>query len=214
MVRVKVCGITSLEDALMAVRLGVHALGFIFAPSPRQLTPEDARKITHALPPFIQTVGVFVDEDLATIREIKTFCGLDMVQLHGEESPGFCRELMPHAIKVFHLKNEGSLSAIKPYKGLVRAVLLDTHDKEKKGGTGRCFDWNLALKVRDFGLPIILSGGLGALNIQRAITIVRPYGVDVNSGIEVNPGKKNHVLMKALMESIRMVDARELGNGW
>ena len=213
MVRVKVCGITNTEDASMAVRLGVHVLGFIFAPSPRRISPENARKITDVLPPFVQTVGVFVDESMATIREIKRFCGLDLLQLHGGESPDFCSELMPHAVKAFRLKDRRSLPPIKSYKGRVRAVLLDTHVKGIRGGTGKCFDWNLALRVKELELPLILSGGLGPLNIQRAIATVRPYGVDVNSGIELCPGKKNHVLMKALMESIRMTDVRGLGNG-
>jgi phosphoribosylanthranilate isomerase len=213
MVRVKVCGITNFEDALMAVELGVHALGFIFAPSPRQVTPETVRKITDALPPFIQSVGVFVNEDLVTIRETKGFCRLDMVQLHGEESPGFCREFMPQAIKAFRLQDGSSLSPIKSYVGQVRAVLLDTHERAKKGGTGKCFDWDLALKTKELGLPIILSGGLGPLNIQPAIRTVRPYGVDVNSGIESCPGKKSHLLMKALMEAIRAIDMKGLGNG-
>jgi len=214
MVRVKFCGITNFEDALTAIKLGVHALGFIFAPSPRQATPENVRKITYALPPFIQTVGVFVNEDLVTIREIKDFCRLDMVQLHGEESPGFCSHLMPYSIKAFRLQDGSSLSPIKSYVGQVRAVLLDTHEKEKKGGTGKCFDWNLAVKVKELRLPLILSGGLGPLNIQGAITTVRPYGVDVNSGIELYPRKKSAVAMKALMEKIRAIDVEGLGNDW
>lgn len=214
MVRVKVCGVTNVEDALMAARLGADAIGFIFARSPRQITPEKVRDIMDALPPFIQTVGVFVDQNPATIREIKSFCGLDIVQLHGEESPGFCRELMPHAIKAFRLRDGRSVSPVKRYKGRVRAVLLDAHEKGKKGGTGKCFDWNLALKVKELELPLILSGGLGPFNIRRAIKTVRPYGVDVNSGIELCPGKKDPLLMKALMETIRVVDARGLRNGW
>lgn len=189
----------------MGVRLGAHALGFIFAPSPRRTSPEKVRKIIDALPPFVQTVGVFVDESLATIREIKRFCGLDLVQLHGEESPDFCIQLMPHALKAFRLKDGRSVSHIKSYTGRVRAVLLDTHEKEKKGGTGKSFDWNLALKVKAMGLPLILSGGLGPFNIRGAITTVRPYGVDVNSKIEHRPGKKDPVLMKALMEAIKMI---------
>jgi len=158
-------------------------------------------------------VGVFVDENLATIRDIKRFCGFDMVQLHGKESPDFCSELMPHAVKAFRLKNGRSVSHIKSYKGRVRAVVLDTYEKGKTGGTGKCFDWNLALKVKALGLPLILSGGLGPFNIQGAITTVRPYGVDVNSKIEHRPGKKDPVLMKALMEVIRMMDVRGLENG-
>jgi phosphoribosylanthranilate isomerase len=121
---------------------------------------------------------------------------------------------MPHAIKAFRLQDGRSVSPIKSYQGQVRAVLLDTHERGKKGGTGMCFDWNLALRVKELGLPLILSGGLGPLNIQAAITTVRPYGVDVNSGIELCPGKKSHVLMKALMEGIGAIDMGGVGNGW
>jgi len=206
MVRVKVCGITNYQDASMAVQLGAHALGFIFAPSPRQVTPEKARDIIRAIPPLAQAVGVFVDEDPATIRRIMRFCGLDLVQLHGDESPDVCHELMPYAIKAFRLKDESSLSAIKSYRGRVRAILLDRYMEGKKGGTGRTFDWDLAIRAKDFEIPAILSGGLNPDNISEAISLVKPYAVDVNSGIEQSPGKKSPVLMSKLMEIIRKME--------
>jgi phosphoribosylanthranilate isomerase len=207
MVKVKVCGITNPHDASMAVERGANALGFVFAPSPRQVTPEQARHIINSLPPFIQTVGVFVDEDLTRIRDIVDFCGLEMVQLHGDESPEFCGALMPRAIKGFRLNDASSLLPIRDYRGKIRAALLDTYQKEIKGGTGKTFDWNLATAAGEFGMPVILSGGLRPSNIQRAILTVQPYAVDVNSGIEDSPGIKSPLLMKKLMKKIREIEA-------
>ncbi len=203
MVKVKICGITNYEDASIAVKLGTDALGFIFAPSPRQVTPEEARDIICALPPFVKTVGVFVNEEPATIKEIIQFCGLDLVQLHGDESPDLCQELMPYTIKAFQLKDESSLSAIDPYLGRVRALLFDTYSEEKRGGTGRTFDWELAVRGKELGVPIILAGGLTPSNIQQAISTVRPFAVDVNSGVEERPAKKSPLLMRRLMETIK-----------
>ena len=205
MVRVKICGITNLEDALLATEMGADALGFIFAESPRQITPINAKAIIHILPPLIKTIGVFVNEEPARIKEIKSFCGLDLIQLHGKESPKTCRDLMPYSIKAFRIQNEWDIRSIKRYQGVVRAILLDTFQKGKAGGTGKTFDWSLAVKAKGTGLPIILSGGLGPENIQEAISTVKPYAVDVNSGIEKRPGKKDPVLMKNLMKKIKKI---------
>ena len=195
--KVKICGITENEDAAM---LGAAALGFIFAPSPRQVSMEKARRIIKAVPHFVKTVGVFVNEDTAIIREHINHCGLDLVQLHGDESPEFCRKLMPYTIKAFRIKDESSLPKYSAYQANVRALLLDTYARDKVGGTGKTFDWQQAVKIREIGLPVILSGGLGPSNIQDAIRLVRPYAVDVNSGVEECPGKKSYVLMKELIE--------------
>jgi len=202
-VAVKICGLTNLEDASSAVELGAGALGFIFAPSPRQVKPDKVRSIIRAIPPFVKTVGVFVNEGHAAIGEIQRYCGLDLVQLHGNESPVICQELMPYTIKAFRPKNEKDLSAIRPYVGKIRALLFDTYSEKKRGGTGKTFDWNLALKGKELGVPIILSGGLNPSNIEQAISMVRPFAVDVNSGVEEGPAKKSHTLMKKLMESIK-----------
>jgi phosphoribosylanthranilate isomerase len=204
-VTVKICGITNYEDASIAVGLGAGALGFIFADSPRQITPQKARDIIRAMPPFVKTVGVFVDEGTAAIREIIHYCGLDLVQLHGDESPDLCAELMPHTIKALRIKDESSLRASRIYHGRVRALLLDAYSKDKAGGTGKTFDWQLAIKFKKLGIPIILAGGLGPSNIDGAISTVRPYAVDVNSGVEERPGKKSHTLMKDLMEKVRRI---------
>ncbi len=201
-VKVKICGITNLEDASIAVELGANAIGFIFAPSPRQIAPQKVRKIIRAIPPFVKTVGIFVNEAPATIREVMQHCGLDLVQLHGDESPAFCDELMPYTIKSLRIMDESCLQTSRAYHGKVRALLLDTYSKEKVGGTGKTFDWNLAIKIKKMGIPIILSGGLGPSNIDLAIHTVRPYAVDVNSGVEKYPGKKSHILIKALMAEL------------
>jgi phosphoribosylanthranilate isomerase len=206
-IKVKVCGITDFKDASIAVDLGVDALGFIFADSPRQITPQKARDIIRTIPPFVTTVGVFVDEGLAAIREIAHDCGLDLVQLHGGEPPDFCHELMPYAIKALRIKNEASLRISRTYHGNVRALLLDTHSMDTAGGTGKTFDWQLAGKIKKLGIPIILAGGLGPSNIVDAIRTVQPYAVDINSGVEERPGKKSHILMKDLLEKVKRFKA-------
>ena len=126
MVKVKICGITNNHDADKAIELGADALGFVFASSPRQVTPEKAGNIIGAMPPFVKTVGVFVNEETAVIRDIIRFCGLDLIQLHGDEPPDVCEGFLPHTIKAFRLKDKSSLSPIKTYLGKVRAVLFDT----------------------------------------------------------------------------------------
>jgi len=199
---VKICGITEHDDAQKAVELGVSALGFIFAPSPRRILPQAARSIISALPPFITSVGVFVNEEAETIREHINYCGLDLVQLHGDEPPDFCRDLMPYTIKALRIKDDSRLQLCAAYQTSVRALLLDTYVEDKAGGTGKTFDWRLALTIKQSGIPVILSGGLGPANIEEAIRVVEPYSVDVNSGVEERPGKKSHTLMRELMEKI------------
>lgn len=203
--KVKVCGITESRDALNAIELGADALGFIFAPSPRQVSMEKARRIIKAVSPFVKTVGVFVNAGADTIREHINSCGLDLVQLHGDESPDFCRELMPYTIKAFRIKDSSNLQMWAGYQANVRALLLDTYAKDKVGGTGKTFDWQLAVQIRETGIPIILSGGLGPSNIEEAIRVVRPCAVDVNSGVEEHPGKKSYVLMKELIDKVRKI---------
>jgi len=204
-VAVKICGITDYEDASIAVELGAAALGFIFAHSPRQVTPQKARDIISTIPPFVKTVGIFVNQDPIEINKIMRYCGLDLVQLHGDESPDFCDELMPYTIKALRIKDEASPRTAQAYRGNVRALLLDTYSKDKAGGTGETFDWQLAIKIKKLGIPIILAGGLGPSNIEGAISIVRPYAVDVNSGVEERPGKKSFSLIKDLMEKVKRI---------
>ncbi|MBI5603452.1 MAG: phosphoribosylanthranilate isomerase [Deltaproteobacteria bacterium] len=211
MVKVKICGITNYEDASLAVELGADILGFILAPSPRQISPEKVRSIIGFLPPFVMTVGVFVDEEEKTIKDIADFCRLTQVQLHGKESPDFCRRFRPKALKAFRVLDETSLLPISTYQGHVQAVILDTYQKGMAGGTGRTFPWDLAIKAKAFNLPVFLSGGLNPSNIRQAIATVKPYGVDVNSGIEERPGKKDPLRMKQLMKVIKESRVREPG---
>lgn len=203
MVKVKICGITNRRDAGLSVEMGADAIGFIFAPSPRRITPEKAREIIGGIPPFVQTVGVFVNERPDTVRRIMGFCGLDLIQFHGDESPEVCGDFMPHTIKAFRIRDRSVLQTINPYCGKISAMLLDTYVRETMGGTGKTFDWRTAVTGKVLGVPIILSGGLRPSNIVNAISEVNPFAVDVNSGIEERPGKKDHSLMEELMENIR-----------
>lgn len=205
MVRVKVCGITNMEDAHLAVSLGADALGFIFAPSPRRIDPDRANDILRGLPPFVQTVGVFVNEDMAVIRKIQRSCPLNLFQLHGDESPEFCEGLMPFSVKSFQVRNDSVSERIRAYRGKSRAVLLDAYSSHKRGGTGKVFDWNIALRAKALGVPLILSGGLNPENIRAAIESVSPYAVDLNSGVEESPGKKSPELLRRCMEIIQGV---------
>jgi len=206
MVKVKICGITNYQDALFAVESGADALGFIFADSPRRIEPEDARDIIRRLPPFVKSVGVFVDEAPEMIKEIVSLGGIDLIQLHGKETPDICKGFMPRVIKAIRVKDDSILNDIPSYNGNVRGLLLDTYSETLAGGTGRTFNWDLAIKIRETGMPIILAGGLGPSNIAEAISTVRPCAVDVNSGVEERPGKKSHVLIKELFEKIREIE--------
>ncbi len=197
MVRIKICGITNLEDALLAAELGADALGFIFyAKSPRKVDPEVARAIIAQLPPFVAAVGVFVDEAAAVVRDLAARVGLDWVQLHGQESPEYCRNLGRKVIKGFRIRDEKSLLELEPYRDAVQAFLLDTYKKGQVGGTGEVFDWHLALEAQKYG-RIILAGGLDADNVAQAIATARPAAVDAASGTEAAPGKKDPAKLRA-----------------
>lgn len=198
MVRVKVCGITRKEDALAAARFGFHALGFIFAPGPRQVPPGVAAEIIRSLPPMMTTVGVFVDEPPSFVDSMIHFCGLDLVQFHGPQTPDMCARFMPRSIKSVHLKDRESLSYAASYKGSVRALHFDTHTSGGGGGTGIPCDWSLARDGAALGLPVVLAGGLGPTNAADAVRAVSPWAVDVNSGVEERPGVKSHALMREL----------------
>jgi phosphoribosylanthranilate isomerase len=200
MVKVKICGITNLEDALAAVNWGADALGFVFAPSPRQVTRQQVANIVAGLPPFVCKVGVFVDSELQEVKETMRACGLDLAQLHGSESPDFCQELFPRVIKSFRVEDESVLALLPQYK--VSAYLLDSYDVALKGGTGRSFDWGIAKKAGQYG-PIILSGGLTSANVRQAIAQIQPYAVDVSSGVESKPGVKDHAKLRAFLETAK-----------
>ena len=204
--RIKVCGITTAADAEAAVAAGADALGFIFAAqSPRRIEAEAAREIIRQLPPFISTVGVFVDENQRLVENLSQYCRLGLVQLHGAESPAYCRSLSCPAIKSFRVGPALQSTALAPYAGQVIGFLLDTYQKDMAGGTGTSFDWQLVEKIKPPG-PIILAGGLSPANIIAAIKQVRPYAVDVNSGVELQPGRKDHAQLKDFVEKVRQAD--------
>jgi len=188
---IKICGITNEEDGLAAAQLGADALGFVFAPSPRRISPEKARQIIKALPPLVQTVGVFVDEDLDEVSSVAEMCGLDILQFHGSESADYCDSFDQRVIKAIRLRNRQDLKSLAEYDGVVQALLLDTYLPDKLGGTGMTFNWQWALEAGKYG-RIILAGGLNQKNVAAAISIVKPYGVDASSGLEQSPGVKDH----------------------
>jgi phosphoribosylanthranilate isomerase len=209
MVRIKICGITNLEDARLAVELGADALGFIFYPnSPRKVAPEAAREIIAQLPPFVAAVGVFVDEQAAAVQGLAARVGLDWVQLHGQESPEYCRSLGRRVIKGFRIKDENSLKELAPYRDSVQAFLLDTYKKGQVGGTGESFDWHLAREAKPYG-HIILAGGLTPENVAQAIVTAQPDAVDVASGTEAASGKKDPARLKAFFEAVRSVSSKQ-----
>ena len=202
--KIKICGIGNEADAQVAGRLGVDALGFVFARSPRRVDPERVRKICLSLPPFINTVGVFVDEDPSMVREVADFCGLQWVQLHGKESPGYCRQLGLRVLKAFRIRNEAGIGELDAYRGCAAGFVLDTYVQGKAGGTGKTFEWRLAEEALTYG-PVILSGGLTPANVRQAVEQVRPYGVDVSSGVESAPGVKDHDKMKQFVQQVRNI---------
>jgi phosphoribosylanthranilate isomerase len=197
MVRVKICGITTRDDALMAVEAGADALGFVFfKKSLRCVSPQKAASIIRDLPPFVQTVGLFVNEEADQVNWTADFCGLDLVQLHGEEDPQFCLGIDRRVIKAFRVKDAASLAGIRRYQ--VAGHLLDAWSPLSHGGTGQTFDWDLA---QDAGLVnhLILAGGLNPDNIADAVRVVSPYAVDVSSGVESVPGRKDPEKVRAFI---------------
>ncbi len=199
MVWVKICGIQDTETALWAVHAGADALGFVFADSRRRVTPEQAAQIISVVPPEVKKVGVFVDAPLARVREIAGFCRLDAVQLHGSESPEYCRLVGFPVIKAFPVGKGDFRQTMKSYD--VAAVLLDTYVPGQAGGTGKCFDWRLVKDLR-CAPRIILAGGLNPENVQKAVRIARPYGVDVSSGVETN-GRKDKEKIRAFIRKAK-----------
>lgn len=189
MVRVKICGITNITDALVAVEAGADALGFVFYDrSPRYIKPLAAAGIIAKLPPFIQTVGLFVNEEAEQVNWIADFCGLDLVQLHGDESPEDCVAVNRRIIKAFRVQGGSTVELLAKYP--VAGYLLDAWSADAYGGTGHTFNWELAASAGQYG-PIILAGGLAPGNVAQAIRVVQPYAVDVSSGVESAPGRKD-----------------------
>lgn len=200
MLRIKICGITNAEDATAAVEYGADALGFVFyQKSPRNVSPETSRSIIASLPPLITTVGVFVNETVETINRIKTETGIDMVQLHGEEPPPVCHA-WPRVIKALRVSSPSDLDALASYHA--SAFLLDAYSPVEYGGTGQVFNWDIAIEAKRYG-RIILAGGLTPDNVALAVELVRPYGIDVSSGVEKEKGKKDLNKLRLFIERAR-----------
>jgi len=212
MTEIKICGITNGDDAACAAEHGVHALGFIFYwESPRFLSADDAARIIRHLPPAVVTVGVFVNHDLREVREIAEACRLDMIQLHGDESPEYAAALSDYAIIRAVAPRSGDDCAMPaPYPAA--AVLVDGYDRRRYGGTGKTADWDVALLMKE-RYPLILSGGLNAGNLADALRRVAPRAIDVSSGCEASPGKKDHGRIGEIIEIVRRFDGDSGASG-
>jgi len=212
MVEVKICGITNINDAYVAIKYGADALGFIFYPkSQRYVMPERAKEIIQKLPHEIIKVGVFVNHEIHEVKEIVKFCGLNLIQLHGDESPEYCAQFPKSSlIKAVSCRLEEDIRKLRNYS--VRAILVDGQEQGHYGGTGKNSDWRLAIKVKGMH-PLILAGGLNKGNIRKAIETVRPQAVDINSGVEISPGKKDPDKIKEIIEIVRETDHVTINKG-
>ncbi len=204
--RVKICGITNPEDALAATAAGADSLGFVFVPgTPRYITPERASEIVRALPPFVLRTGLFVDASESEIRDTLARVRLDAVQLHGDEPPelGIALRSSVRVLKAFRVWGESTLETLPAYFEAADAWLLDAYVPGAHGGTGARFDWNLATVAKRHGKPIILAGGLTPENVGMAVKTVRPYAVDVSSGVESSPGRKDAAKVAAFIRATK-----------
>ena len=212
--RIKMCGITRIKDVEAGVAAGLDALGFIFyEKSPRNVEPDFVRSVVAKIPPFIDCVGVFVDRDREELEEIVEYCGLSHAQLHGNENPKYCERVERfaspcHVIKAFRVGGESKGSDFTPYDDAVHGYLLDTYVKGSAGGTGATFDWRI-IDTLALQRPMILAGGISPENVVEAIQSVAPFGVDVNSGVEIEPGIKDHAKLAAFVRNVRQADLQD-----
>lgn len=205
-VKVKICGITNAPDAVTAVDAGADMLGFMFhEQSPRFITVDAAATIIRQLPPFVVNVGVFVNAPADLVWQAIGACGLNLLQFHGDETPDFCTQFGVMSMKAFRMRDAESLKAMSAYH--TDAWLLDAFVSDRHGGTGAIFNWDLALEAKKSGCPIILAGGLTPENVGDAIRKVGPFGVDVSSGVESAPGKKDAAKVRAFIAAARAADA-------
>ena len=201
-VRVKICGITNLPDAQVAVEAGADALGFNFyEKSPRCVSPATAAEISRAQPPFTLRVGVFVNPSEELVRRAIGECGLNLLQFHGDEPPEFCTQFGLMSMKAFRVRDAGSLKELPKYQ--TDAWLLDAYASDTFGGTGEKFNWSLAVEAQKSGRPVFLAGGLTPENVAEAIRQVQPFGVDVSSGVESSPGRKDHGKVRSFIKSAK-----------
>ncbi|MGD0744522.1 MAG: phosphoribosylanthranilate isomerase [Verrucomicrobiota bacterium] len=200
--RVKICGITNPVDAQAAVEAGADALGFVFCQkSPRYMTVPAAAEISKQLPPFVLRVGVFVNAPENFVLRAMSVCGLGLLQFHGDEPPEFCAHFGLMSMKAFRVRDVRTLKEMAKYQ--TDAWLLDAYSPEAVGGTGEKFSWDLAVEAQKFGKPIFLAGGLTPGNVAEAVRKVRPFGVDVSSGVEISPGKKDHKKLREFISSAK-----------
>jgi len=204
-VKVKICGITNLADGMAAAEAGADALGFVFYdPSPRRITIEAAAGLVRQLPPFVMKVGVFVDAPEDTVVRAIRECDLNLLQFHGDEPPEYCLQFGLMSMKAFRIHDTASMQPLRNYP--TDAWLLDTYAPGKPGGTGETFNWDLALETQSWGRPIFLAGGLTSENVAEAVRRARPYGVDVSSGVEAAPGRKDHAKVRAFIQAAKSVE--------
>lgn len=207
MTLIKICGITTVEDAIECVRLGANMLGFVFAESPRRTDVETVKHINRIIGGDARTVGVFTDETDEVIS-IMNDCHLTYAQLHGGQSEEFAQRLgAQRVIRAVRIKNEWSLDNLAEFSEAT-FHLLDTYKMGISGGTGETFDWELAVRAKSFGKPVLLSGGLNPENVTEAIRVVQPFAVDVSSGVEEAPGKKDLAKVKEFIDNVRKADNR------
>lgn len=200
-IRVKICGITREQDALLAAEAGADAIGFVhWTRSPRAVDVQRARSIQAQLPPFVSAVALFVDPSADTVWQVIEATRPDLLQFHGNEEPSFCSAFGVPYIKALKITDRAPDATALGYHAQARGFLLDSHDPVAIGGTGRAFDWSLAPHATM--RPIVLAGGLNAANVGRAIAIVRPWAVDVSSGVESAPGIKDEARLRAFMQAV------------
>ncbi len=203
--KVKICGITNAADALAATEAGADLLGFVFwKSSPRCITPEAAADIIRQVPPFVVKVGVFVNAPEELVFGAINQCGLNLLQFHGDEPPEYCVKFGLMSMKAFRIRDAASLNDLPKYT--TDAWLLDTWSPETRGGTGEIFNWDLAIEAQRLGKPIFLAGGLTPANVADAVRRVHPFGVDVSSGVEISPGKKDHQKVRDFIAAARSAE--------
>lgn len=205
MIKVKICGITSVADALKAVEFGADALGFVLAHSPREINLSELGKISLAIPPFISRVGVFVNKKKSLVKKLLDDKLIDYAQLHGDEDIEYCRGLpLKKIIKAIRPQGRDDIKKAYIFKN-AGAILVDSFTHDRRGGTGKAADWGLALEAEEIGPPVILSGGLNIRNVMAGINKVKPYAVDVSSGVEKSPGKKDYNLLKIFIQKVKEI---------
>lgn len=203
-VKVKICGITNEADGILAAEAGADVLGFVFyEPSSRYVSVGTAARIIRQLPPLTIKAGVFVDAPEDLVMRAIGECSLNLLQFHGQEPPDYCLQFGLMSMKAMRVRDRDSILALKDYP--TDAWLLDAYSAQKPGGTGEKFNWDLALEARALGRPIFLAGGLTPENVAEAVRLVRPYGVDVSSGVEMSPGKKDPQRVRAFLQAVRSV---------